>query len=54
MWKVLKKLWNFVKKKKVGEFDFKQANRLVSNVVREHALDYFNGLTEKDKLEVYK
>ena len=39
-------LWNFIKKEKVKEFDFKVAEKQVYAAVREIALAYFNGCLE--------
>jgi hypothetical protein len=39
-------LWNFIKKEKVKEFDFKVAEKQVYSAVREIALAYFNGVLE--------
>lgn len=38
------RLWEFVKKRKIKEFNFADAKRLVGKSVREFALDYFNGV----------
>lgn len=39
-------LWNFVKKEKVGKFDFRAARKLVERKTRDIALAYFNGVLE--------
>jgi hypothetical protein len=38
-------LWAFVKKEKVGAFNFSEARRLVEAKARTVALDYFNGMS---------
>ena len=39
-------LWDFVKKEKIDEFNFRDARRLVEARTREIALAYFNGLLD--------
>ena len=41
-------LWDFVKKEKVGDFNFRDARRLVENRTREIALAYFNGVWDSE------
>jgi len=50
MWYELfsEELWGFVKRYKVRAFDFKEAQTLVTRKTRELALEYFNGLWEKE------
>lgn len=38
-------LWNFVKNEKVTDFNFRDARRLAEKLIREYALEYFNGIT---------
>lgn len=41
-------LWNFVKKDKTKEFNFREAQRLATMKTRNVALDYFNGIIQND------
>lgn len=41
-------LWDFVKREKVGDFNFRDARRLVENRTREVALAYFNGVWDSE------
>ncbi len=41
-------LWDFVQKERVGDFNFRDAHKLVENRTREVALAYFNGVWDSE------